>query len=266
MTSITDGRTIVYLTNEYTNGRVTKQTLASGGTYQFAYTVDGNGNVTQTDVTNPRGYVKRLTFNGTHRITAVTEAYGTALARTTTTERQAGTDFVTATVDGLSRRTEWIYDSASGRVLTMTQLAGTGDAVTTTYTYEPVFHQPATVTDRLGHTWTTSYDAAGRVTGTTDPLWHQTTVAMNGAGQVTSVTDPLAHTTQVGYLGGDLRAVIDPMRATTCRTAPKTRRRPAPASAHRPRALRRRPAAPSGPPARLRRRSRSASPGIPAPA
>lgn len=97
----------------------------------------------------------------------------------------------------------------------MTRLAGTANAVTSTYTYEPVFKQPASVTDPLGHTWTVSYDATGRVTGSVNPLNKQRIVTMNGAGQVTSATDPLSHTVQWGYLGGDLRSLTDALGATT---------------------------------------------------
>jgi hypothetical protein len=46
---------------------------------------------TQTDITDPRGHVERLAFNATHYVTSDTEAYGTPLARTTTTTRQTGT-------------------------------------------------------------------------------------------------------------------------------------------------------------------------------
>jgi YD repeat-containing protein len=57
-------------TNEYTTaadaptpvGWVKKQTHADGGVYLFAYTVS-NGKSTQTDLTDPRGYVRRVTMN-----------------------------------------------------------------------------------------------------------------------------------------------------------------------------------------------------------
>ncbi len=49
-------------------------------------------------------------------------ADGTALECTTTTERELGTNLVTAVVDALSRRTEYTYDTG-GRVLTETRLA-----------------------------------------------------------------------------------------------------------------------------------------------
>src|SRR5207248_3329502 len=83
--TIRDGRNIVYLTNEYTNGRVTKQTLAdTNATHQLNYTVDGSDNITQTDITDPRGNVERMAFNSDHYVTSDTQAYGTSLARTTT--------------------------------------------------------------------------------------------------------------------------------------------------------------------------------------
>jgi RHS repeat-associated protein len=214
MTAITDGRAITYLTNTYTNGRVTAQALADpADTFQYSYTTDGSGKITQTEVTDPRGVVERLAFNGDGYVTSQIEALGQSAQRTTTTERQVGSNLVTATVDGLSRRTEYTYDT-SGHVLTVTHLAGTADAVTTTSTYEPLFNQLATVTDPLNHTWTLGYDAHGRLTGVTDPLSHHTTVTMNAVGQVTSVTDPLHHTWQYGYLGGDRVSTTNPLGAT----------------------------------------------------
>ncbi|HEY7291190.1 MAG TPA: RHS repeat-associated core domain-containing protein [Vicinamibacterales bacterium] len=213
LVSITDGRHITYLTNTYTSGRVTGQTLADpSDTYTFSYTVNGAGAITQTDITDPRGFIKRLAFNGDGYATSETEALGEPEERTTTTERQTGSNLVTASVDGLSRRTEYTYDT-NGQVLTVTNLAGTTDAVTTTYTYEPMFNQLATVTDPLTHTWTLTYDGTGRLTGSTDPLTHHTGVSMNTAGQVTSVTDPMNHTWQYGYLGGDRVSTTNPLGA-----------------------------------------------------
>jgi RHS repeat-associated protein len=214
--TITDGRNITYLTNTYTNGRVTSQTLADpSAAYQFSYTLNGS-TITQTDVTDPNGHVKRLAFNSSRYITSQTEAYGTALARTTTFERQSGSNLVTATVDGLGRRSEYTYDT-NGHVLTMTRLAGTQEAVTTTFTYESLFGQVATLTDPLNHTWTIAYDLAGKPTSVTDPLSHQTGIGMNLAGQMTTVTDPLSHTWQFGYTDGDLTSVTDPLGAMRSR-------------------------------------------------
>jgi YD repeat-containing protein len=54
MLTIKDARQIVFLTNEY-------DAQADGAIYLFSYTMNGSS-VVQTDVTNPRGYVSRITF------------------------------------------------------------------------------------------------------------------------------------------------------------------------------------------------------------
>jgi YD repeat-containing protein len=55
LVSIKDGRNITWLTNQYdASDRVTQQTLADpSAIYGFAYTTDGSGNITHTDVTDP---------------------------------------------------------------------------------------------------------------------------------------------------------------------------------------------------------------------
>src|SRR5581483_2258102 len=65
MLTIQDARGIVYLTNQYdANGRVVRQTQADNTVYSFAYITDPiTGKVTQTDMTDPRGIVKRTTFD-----------------------------------------------------------------------------------------------------------------------------------------------------------------------------------------------------------
>jgi YD repeat-containing protein len=105
---------ITYLTNQYdANNRVTLQTQADTTTYHFAYTLDGSGNVTQTDVTNPRGYVTSTAFNAASYTTSTTEAVGEDVERTTTYSRDATSNRVTSTVDALSRETDYGYDDES---------------------------------------------------------------------------------------------------------------------------------------------------------
>jgi RHS repeat-associated protein len=213
--TITDARGITSLTNEYdAAGRVARQTFADGTSYQFAYTLDVNGKIIQTDVTNPRGYVRRLTFNADGYALTDTRAQGTALAQTMTYTRDTA-NRVTAAVDALSRRTEYTYD-AQGNVLTVTRLAGTADAVTTAFTYEPTFNQVATVTDPLSHTTTFGYDAQGNLTSLTNPLGQQTTLTYNTAGQPLTVTTP-AGTTSFAYDLGELVSTTDPTGRTASR-------------------------------------------------
>src|SRR5205823_4407960 len=114
MLTIQDARNITYLTNQYDSGNhVIKQTQADGSTYQFAWTftsnsaqppyvVTGNGGgppggtagavigfrncttcsegyqalVTQVDVTDPNGNVRRVQFNSQGYTTNDTYALG----------------------------------------------------------------------------------------------------------------------------------------------------------------------------------------------
>jgi RHS repeat-associated protein len=209
MLTIKDARGIVFLTNEYdSSGRVKKQTQADSTTYQLAYTVDGNDNITQTDVTDPRGNVRTVTFNSDGY--TVSDTRGCCGGVAYTVERQPGTNLVLSVTDPLGRRTEYSYDGL-GNGTSVTRLAGTAEAVTTSFTYEPTFNQVASATDPLFHTTQFGYDGVGNLISVTDPLNHQTTIAYNSAGQAVSVTDPLFHTTQFGYEGGDLISVTNPL-------------------------------------------------------
>jgi len=214
MVTLKDARGITYLTNHYdANGRVDLQTQADSTTYSFGYTLNGNGKVTQTDVTNPRGFVTRTSFNTDGHHTSRVEAVGTALERTTTWTRASGTNRVTEIVDPLSRHTTYSYDTF-GNVTSITRLAGTSDAVTTSDTFDPKFEQVTSVTDPLNHTTTFTRDDWGNVTAVTDPLSHQTTFTYNGRGQPLTVATA-AGTTQFAYLAGDLVAITDPIGRTT---------------------------------------------------
>jgi RHS repeat-associated protein len=216
MLTIKDARGIVFLTNHYdANGRVDLQTQADTTTYQFAYTVDGTGKVTQTDVTNPRGYTTRLTFNGSNEVISRVEALGTSLQRTTTWTRDAATNQVTRMTDGLGRHTDYAYDSL-GNTTSVTRLADTSDAVTATYEYAPIFSLLTSVTDPLEHTTTLMRDGEGNVTSVVDALQHETTLTYTPAGQPLTVTTP-AGMTQFGYDGGDLVSATDPLGRTSTR-------------------------------------------------
>ena len=216
MLTIEDARGITFLTNQYdTNGRVIEQTQADSTTYEFAYTLDGSGRVTQNDVTDPRGTVTRWNFNTSKYPTSRIKAYGTGLARTTTWTRDSTTHRVTRVADGLSRNTDFTYDSL-GNVASVTRLASTGNAVTTNYTYESTFSQLATVTDPLSHTTTFTRNSTGDVTTITDPLSHATTLTYNAAGQPLTLTTS-AGTTSFAYDLGDLVTITDPLSQVSTR-------------------------------------------------
>jgi RHS repeat-associated protein len=214
------------VTNEYTTsadaptpvGWVKKQTHADGGVYQFAYTVV-NGKSAQTDVTDPRGFVRRATFNSDGYTLANTRGYGQSEAQTASSGRESGTNFINSQTNTHGDLTTTTYDSL-GNVRTVTRLPGTADEAITTYTYDPVWtSEVATITDPLNHTITIEYDAKGNRKSATDALNHKTLYTVNALGQVTSVTDPLQHTTLFEYSGPDLIKITDPLGRITQRFA-----------------------------------------------
>jgi RHS repeat-associated protein len=224
MLTVTDPRSHVHVTNEYTNGRVTKQTMADGGIFEFSYTVDVNGDITQVDVTDPRGNVRRVAFNAPPSFangyktggmpSSETRAYGTADAQTTSYTWQSGTNLLLSETDALSRTTAYTYDSG-GNPASVTRLYGTGNAVTTSFTYDFRFNKLATVTDPLSHVTTLAYDFYGNLASITDALGHATTFTYTSAGQLASTCDALTNCTQYAYDGGDLVSTTDPLSRTT---------------------------------------------------
>jgi len=224
MLTIKDPKGFIFLTNQYdANGRVIKQTMADGSIYQFAYTLDVNGKVTQTDVTDPRGNIERLIFYPDSQIQTDIHAYGTAVEQRMDYERDPVTNLLTSVTDaleitpGVRRKTAYTYD-AKGNMLTATRMAQDvpGNQVTTTYTYEQVYNQVATITDPLGYTTTFSYDNVGHLATVQDALGNQTSYTYNIFGQPLMVTTP-AGTSQFVYDFGDLTSVIDPLGNVTKR-------------------------------------------------
>jgi len=219
--TIKDARGIVFLTNEYdANSRVTKQTQADTTTYEFAYTLDGAGKVTQTDLTNPRGYVRRLTFNAAGYPLTDTHAHGQTPAQTVTYTRQTGTNFILTATDALSRETALTYDG-QGNVASVTRLAGTAEAVATSFVHETpgtgTFNRLTSLTTPVATT-TLAYNDTSRTITITDPLSHATVITHNTRGQVASIANALSHTTTFTYdAQNNLTGITDPLSTQTTR-------------------------------------------------
>ncbi|MDR3412318.1 MAG: kelch repeat-containing protein [Formivibrio sp.] len=214
MVSIQDPRGIVYLQNQYdSNDRVNLQTLADGGTYQFSYSTDSNGNVVQTNVTDQRGHVRQVVFNSDGHMTSDTHALGRPEQQTVTYSRQPGTGLLLSMTDALGRVTSYSYD-AMANLASVTQLAGTSNVVTTTIGYDPRYYQVSAVTDPLGNSTAMAYDSNGNLLSTSDPLGESTIFTYNAAGQPLTATDALGNQTQFGYDAGDLVSVTDPLGRT----------------------------------------------------
>jgi RHS repeat-associated protein len=219
MIDIKDPRGNIYLTNEYNiSGRVIKQTMGDGGIYTFAYTTDTGGHVTRTDITDPRGFVRTVTFDSAGYWLTDTRASTKPEQQIVSVERDAATHFITRHVDGLSRVTTLGYNT-SGSLTSITRLADTAHPVATTLTYEPTYQQLETVTDPLTHMTTYGHDTRGALTSITDALSHITTVTPNSAGQPASISNTAGTVTLlydsgvfVGYVnnaGNTVSSVID---------------------------------------------------------
>jgi RHS repeat-associated protein len=214
MTTVKKPNGSLMVTNVYdTNGRVTRQTLADGGVYQFAYTLDGSNRVTRTDITDPRGNVRRLVFNTRGYVISDTLAQGKPEQQTTTYERDAATNLTLSTTDAIGRRTAYSYD-ARGNVTSVTRLAGTPNAITVVLTYDPTFNQLTSITDALGHVLQLRYDSLGQLTEFEDPLGNIARFSYTATGRVATATDATGNITQFAYEGGDLVQATDSLGRT----------------------------------------------------
>jgi RHS repeat-associated protein len=217
MLNIQDARGVFYLTNQYdSGGRIVKQTMADGGVYQFAYTTDPNtGAIAQTDLTDPRGFVKRTTFNSHGYTTSVVLALGRPEQQTTIYVRDPNTNLISTMIDALQHETSYTYDPL-GNVLSVTTMDGTSAAAPVHYTYDPNFSQVASITDALNHTTTYQRDPSnGNLAAIIDALGNQTTYSYYANGQLQSVTDPMQKTVQFTYDHSDVSSITDRLSNVT---------------------------------------------------
>ncbi|MGW4060855.1 DNRLRE domain-containing protein [Amycolatopsis sp. NPDC004747] len=200
--TITDGRGIRFLLNEYdAKGRVKQQTAADNGVTKFEYVESGDA-ITETRVTDPRGHVRRFTFNAAGAVLTDTKAYGTALAATTTNEYEADGVRLKSSTDPLQRKTSYVYDD-NGQVKEQTVLAGTADARTEKFERTGPHGELTKHTDSYGKDTVYGLDARGAVQTVTDPLNRKTTYVTNEKGLVTKVTDPADKSSTTDYAGAD---------------------------------------------------------------
>jgi RHS repeat-associated protein len=126
---------------------------------------------------------------------------------------QSGTSLITSVTDSLNRTTAYTYDQL-GNVLTITQLAGTPNAFSSSATYEAKFSQMTSFTDPLNHTSTFTYDSKGNQLSVTDPLGDTSNRTYNVVGQMISSATSLGETTTLNWDGGDLTSITDPLGRT----------------------------------------------------
>ncbi|NKE62563.1 RHS repeat-associated core domain-containing protein [Lentzea sp. PSKA42] len=212
--TITNPRGVQQLLNEYDDkDRVKQQTAADGGVTKFEYT-DVNGKITETRMTDPRGSVTRFVFNDRGQVVSQTEAFGTDLAQSTTTEFEENGVRKKSSTDALNRKTTYSYD-AKGHVKESTVLAGTPEARTEKWERNGPNGELTKYTDQYGKSTVYELDARGAVKSKTDAANRKLTYVVDPRGQVTSVTDPAGKTSTTDYLGSDAVRTTDPLGRTS---------------------------------------------------
>jgi RHS repeat-associated protein len=231
LAAVTDpeGRSLTFAYNSA--GDVASVADPAGRTESFTY--DGSDNL--VTATNPAGGMWRFTYDPNHLLLTMTDPDG---GTTTNTYNSSGQ--VVKQVDPMGRTTTWAYSgdnlspaggttamtSPNGNVTTFdyqnlevqseTRGAGTPQAATTSYTYDPVTLGLASVTDPDGHATTATYNSQGDVLTQADPLGRTTMYTYNSLNQVTSVTDPSGVTTTYTYdADGNLLSTSRPLTSTS---------------------------------------------------
>ncbi|MFM0176716.1 DUF6531 domain-containing protein, partial [Paraburkholderia sediminicola] len=114
LVSVTDPEGNQQIVNTYDDSdRVTAQKLADGSTFGFAYTVT-DGKITQTDVTDRRGSIRRVMFDANGRVVSNTYPVGQPVAQVQTFTRDANGRVTNLT--STDRQYTYTYDANGNRI------------------------------------------------------------------------------------------------------------------------------------------------------
>jgi RHS repeat-associated protein len=213
LSQVTDpaGRTLTFTYD--TSNRV--KTIQDGLPRTVTYTYDTSGNLdTATDADGrlwTYGYdtAHRLTTTQDPRGNTLTTVFDTSGRATQQTDRRlkvSTLDYGTVAADGSHTTTvthpngnKETFNYLDGRLTQQTQGFGTADAATTSYTYDNLTDEIATITDGLSHTTRYEYDSAGNRLSSKDGLDRATNWTYNALNEPLRVTDPLNVTTTNTY-------------------------------------------------------------------
>lgn len=210
------------------NGDVATASDPAGNVTHYAY--DGAGEL--TSVTDSTGAVTGYGYQTGHLLTTLTHPNGGVLTNSYDAAGQ-----VTQQVDPLGRITDFSYGSGSTTItepngstttenfdaqddlLSQTVAAGTSQAATTSYTYDPNTYAELSVTDPDLYKTTYAYDANGNLTQVIDPFGNVTTNTYNGLDEPLTSMTPLGFTTSYVYdAHGNLTSVSKPITDSSTQT------------------------------------------------
>lgn len=224
LTSVTDpaGRSLTFAYNG--SGLIASVTDPNSRTVSFAY--DANSNL--ISVTDANGGVTKFTYTSSHLLLTMTDPNGGVLTNTYDSSSQ-----VTSQADMLGRITTFSYGTNTTTItnpngfvtvehfhnallVSKTTGAGTAQAATWTYAYNPYCNGLQAITDPNGHTTYQTWDIYGNKLSTTDALGRVTKYTYDNMNDLTSVTDPLSVTTTLTYdTKGNLLSISTPLTGTS---------------------------------------------------
>lgn len=218
LTGIVDANGKRYETWSYDDkGRAVASHLAGNAdVVDISYNDDGS-----TDVTEPTGHVRHLTFTSVNYVNLMTAASAPCPSCNDASQSITydGNGFISSTTDFNSNVTDYTHD-ASGLELSRTEAVGTEDARTITTQWNTALRKP-TLINETGKTTAFTYDDAGRllsksVTDTRNGTRRTTTYTYNGSGLLQSVTGPLGYVTHFNYdTTGDLATITNALGQVT---------------------------------------------------
>ncbi|MBG0831872.1 hypothetical protein HS041_29615 [Planomonospora sp. ID67723] len=226
------GQALTYAYN--TAGQLSAVTGASGRALRFTYDNAGylataaapsgakvvyehNAAGDLTAVTDPTGATTRYAYNDQHLLTTMTSARGAVTANTYDAAGRVikqvdpegriwrfayvdgdalGTSTVTITAPDGVKTVESYVD---GQLRAQTKAAGTSEAATTSYTYDPLTSQISSITNALGHTTRFTYLPSGERATMTDPVGATSTWRYNEVGDLVEFVDAAGNATRYGY-------------------------------------------------------------------
>ncbi|MEC5404059.1 DUF6531 domain-containing protein [Paraburkholderia sp. MPAMCS5] len=190
--------------------RVVSQNLADGSAFALAYTVSGD-KISQTEVTDRRGSIRRLEFDANGRVARNTYPAGQDIAQVQTYAYDTTGRVTNATVG--DRQYAFAYDANGNRISDADQY---GTLATRSFDgYSRLLTDARAGDPQRGVSTAYTYDANGNLLTATDRVGNRTTFANDSQGRRLTVTDALKGVTKYVWTGGDLASVTDPLSRTT---------------------------------------------------
>ncbi len=202
LTLITDPRGVPLISNSLDNhGHVIEQRRADGSTLKFEYTLSNPtvgmaSPITQTVVTDGRGFKTTYRFDSNRSVLSVTDPLGQVREFSRDGAGQitkvGGPGACGLCGDSGAGDTSYSYDGLGN-------LASRTDALGNVwqYTYEPQFSRVKTVRDPAGNVTQLAYDFNGNLTSITDARLNVTRNTYGSFGLIASTVNALGKTTQL---------------------------------------------------------------------